>query len=103
MQRIDEIADSKWIAGNTVKKLKVLNKTIKKGKWYQTAEEKEIYNLKKEVITDYVKDKWIIIQDKWRANTTVKIKQGKTKAEWHLDGDLYSDLKKEWIIKKKRQ
>ncbi len=99
--RVNELADKKGITGNRLKKMKGLNKTIKKNKWYHTPEEKEIYNLKNEIIMDYVIRKWLEIDDLWK-ETVVEIRQGKTRVHWHLSGNLYRKLKKKWYIKKRQ-
>jgi len=97
--RIDEMAAERGLEWNTISKMKVLNKEVDKGKWYQTPIEKEIYNLKKQVIREYVKAKWKTIKDRWQNNTIVDIKQWKTRVHWHVVGKLYNDLKDEWIIR----
>ena len=99
VEKVDKLAEERGLEWNTIKKMKVLNKTVDKGKWYQTETEKEIYNLKKQIIIEYVKSKWRTIKDKWQKKTIVDIKQWKTRVHWHVVGKLYRDLKREWIIK----
>lgn len=99
VEKVDKLAEERGLEWNTIKKMKVLNKEVDKWKWYQTETEKEIYNLKKQIIIEYVKSKWRTIKDKWQKKTIVDIKQWKTRVHWHVVGKLYRDLKKEWIIK----
>ena len=99
VSKIDKLAEERWLEWNTIKKMKVLNKEVDKWKWYQTETEKEIYNLKKQIIIEYLKAKWKTIKDKWQKKTIVDIKQWKTRVHWHVVGKLYRDLKREWIIK----
>ena len=97
VKKIDKVANSKGIEWNTLKKMKILNKTVDKGKWYQTDAEREIYDLKKQIITEYVKSNWNEILDRWYGNTIVEIRQWKTRVKRHIVGKLYKELKKQWI------
>ena len=99
VSKIDKLAEERWLEWNTIKKMKVLNKEVDKGKWYHTETENEIYALKKQVIIEYLKAKWKTLKDWWQDNTIIDIKQWKTRVHWHVVGKLYRDLKREWIIK----
>lgn len=73
--KVDNLANKNGIQlWNTLSKMKQLNKIIKKGKWYTTTTEKEIYNLKDEILLENIIKKNKLIKDMWK-NTTVRIKQ----------------------------
>ncbi|GHW02334.1 hypothetical protein AGMMS50249_1200 [candidate division SR1 bacterium] len=74
--KVDNLANKNGIQlGNTLSKMKQLNKIIKKGKGYTTTTEKEIYNLKDEILLENIIKKNKLIKDMGK-NTTVRIKQG---------------------------
>lgn len=99
--RVNALADKKGITWNRLKKMKQLNKTVEKNKWFTTPEEREIYKLKNEIIMEYVIRKGLEINDLWK-NTVVDIRQGKTRVHRHLSGNVYRKLKKKWYIKKRQ-
>lgn len=97
--RIDKIAKEKWFnKGNHLVKMIDLNKSIKKGSWKRSLQDKEIYKLKDEIILDQVIKRWEPIKDMWD-NTTFTVKYKWVFVKWHVWTKVLKKLRKLWLLK----
>ncbi len=97
--RIDKIAKEKWFnKGNHLVKMIDLNKSIKKGSWKRSLQDKEIYKLKDEILMDQIIKRWKVIKDMGE-DTTFTVRHKWVSVEWHLWNTLRYKLKKLWLLK----
>ena len=97
--RIDKIAKEKWFnKGNHLVKMIDLNKSIKKGSWKRSLQDKEIYKLKDEILMDQIIKRWKVIKDIGE-DTTFTVRHKWVSVEWHLWNTLRYKLKKLWLLK----
>ncbi len=97
--RIDKIAKEKWFnKGNHLVKMIDLNRSIKKGSWKRSLQDKEIYKLKDEIILDQVIKRWEPIKDMWD-NTTFTVKYKWVFVKWHVWTKVLKKLRKLWLLK----